>query len=86
MPNKVDPALRDRAGRLAWEHRADYPTITAAVTAAARQESVGYESVRRCVAQAGIDARGRDGLTSEEAAEIRRLQRRTSGSARTSRC
>lgn len=74
MPKKIDPALRERAVRLVREHRAEYPTITAAVTAVARQEGVGYESLRRWVAQADIDAGDRDGVTSEEAAEIKRLR------------
>lgn len=60
MPKKIDPALRERAVRLVREHRAEYPTITAAVTAVARQEGVGYESLRRWVAQADIDAGDRE--------------------------
>ena len=38
------------------------------------QEGVGHESLRRWVAQADIDAGDRDGVTSEEAAEIRRFK------------
>lgn len=74
MPKKIDPVLRERAVRLVREHRAEYPTITAAVTAVARQEGVGHESLRRWVAQADVDAGDRDGVTSEEAAEIKRLR------------
>ena len=74
MPKKIDPALRERAVRLVREHRAEYPSTTAAVAAVARQEGVGHESLRRWVAQADIDAGDRDGVTSEEAAEIRRLK------------
>ena len=74
MPKKIDPVLRERAVRLVREHRAEYPTVTAAVVAVARQEGVGHESLRRWVAQADIDAGDRDGVTSEEAAEIRRLR------------
>lgn len=74
MPRKVDPVLRGRAVRLVREHRSEYPTITAAVTAVARREGVGHESLRRWVAQADVDAGDRDGVTGEEAAEIRRLR------------
>lgn len=74
MPKKIDPALRERAVRLVREHRAEYPSATAAVAAVARQEGVGHESLRRWVAQADIDAGDREGVTSAEAAEIRRLK------------
>ena len=63
MPKKIDLALRERAVRLVREHRA-----------AARQERVGAESLRRWVLQADIDAGDRDGQASEEHAEIRRLK------------
>ena len=71
MPKKIDLALRERAVRLVREHRAEYPSTTAAV---ARQEGVGHESLRRWVAQADIDAGDRDGISSEETAEIKRLK------------
>ncbi|QGF23409.1 IS3 family transposase [Raineyella fluvialis] len=74
MPKKIDPALRERAVRLVREHRSEYPSTTAAVAAVARQEGVGHESLRRWVAQADIDAGDREGVTSEETAEIRRLK------------
>jgi len=74
MPKKIDPALRERAVRLVLEHRAEYPSTAKAIAAVARQESVGAESVRRWVVQAEIDAGDRDGQTSEEHAEIRRLK------------
>lgn len=38
MPKEIDPALRVRAVRLGREHRAEYPSTTAAV---ARQEASG---------------------------------------------
>ncbi|SJM44094.1 Mobile element protein [Frigoribacterium sp. JB110] len=74
MPKKIDQALRDRAVRLVLEHRAEYPSNAKAIAAVARQEGVGNESLRRWVVQADIDAGNRDGQTSEEHAEIRRLK------------
>ncbi len=47
MPKKIDPELRVRAVRLVAEHRAKYPTETAAVVAVAKQLGVSRESVRR---------------------------------------
>ncbi|WP_260853681.1 hypothetical protein [Kocuria palustris] len=37
------------------EHAQQYPTLTAAVTAVARQEGVSRESVRRWLAQAEVE-------------------------------
>lgn len=68
MPKMIDPELKARAVRLVLEHRAEYPTMTAAVLAVARQEGVGKESLRRWVAQAEVDAGDRPGATSEEQA------------------
>ena len=74
MPKKIDSALRERAVRLVREHRAEYPSLTAASAAVARQVGVGHESVRRWVLQADIDDGTRDGVTSAEHAEIKKLK------------
>ena len=55
MPKKIDPQLRARCVRLVREHQQEYPTLTAAVTARARQEGVSLESVRRWLVQAEVD-------------------------------
>lgn len=46
MPKKIDPELRARAVRLVNEHRGEYPTVTAACLAVARQLGVGKEAHR----------------------------------------
>lgn len=74
MPKLIDPQVRERAVRLVLDHRAEYPSNAKAIAAVARQEGVGVESLRRWVVQAEIDAGSRDGKTSEEHAEIRRLK------------
>jgi len=76
MPKMIDPELKARAVRLVSEHRGEYPTLTAASQAVAKQVGVGKESVRRWVIQAEIDAGHREGVTSEESDEIRRLCQR----------
>ncbi len=70
MPKEIDERLKVRAVRLVTEHQQEYPSLTAACEAVARQVGVGQESVRRWVRQAQIDAGDRDGRTSEELAEI----------------
>ena len=65
MPKKIDSALRERAVRLVREHRSEYPSLTAASAAVARQVGVGHESVRRGVG---------DGVSSVGHAEIMKLK------------
>ena len=74
IPKKTDLALRDRAVRLVCGHRSEYPSLTAASAAAAGQIGVGHESVGRWVLQADIDDGTRDGVTSVDHAEIKRLK------------
>ena len=74
MPKKIDPALRERAVRLVVEHQQEYPSLTAAAGAVARQLGVGKESVRRWVVQSQIDAGHKPGTTSAEIEEIKRLR------------
>jgi transposase len=56
MPKKIDPELKARAVCLVSEHRGEYPAVTAASRAVAKQVGVGKESVRRWEIQAEIDA------------------------------
>ncbi len=72
MPKKIDPQLRARCVRLVREHLQEYPTLTAAVTAVARQAGVLRESVRRWLAQAEVDDGTRPGVGSEEPAKVKR--------------
>ena len=74
MPKKIDPEVRARAVRLVNEHLSEYPSLTAAAEAVAKQVGVAKESVRRWVLQAQVDAGERDGQTSEELAEIKALK------------
>jgi transposase len=74
MPKKIDEQLKERAVRLVTEHQQEYPNLTMACAAVARQVGVGKESVRRWVRQAEVDRGEREGLTSAESEEIRKLK------------
>ena len=74
MPKLIDPELRARAVRLVTEHQGECPSLTAAAAAVAKQLGVGKESVWRWVIQAQVDTGQREGVTSDEQAEIKRLR------------
>ena len=74
MPKRIDEELKVRAVRLVAEHLGEYPSVTAASAAVAKQLGVGKESVRRWVVQAQVDGGVRHGASTEELAEIKRLK------------
>jgi transposase-like protein len=74
MPRKIDDEMKAKAVRLVREHRQDYPSVTAASLAVARQLGLGKETVRRWVVQADIDDGARPGTPTKESAEIKRLK------------
>lgn len=74
MPKKISPELKERAVRMVQEHRQDYPSVTAAAGAVAKQLGLGRETVRRWVADAQVDAGTRAGTTAAEHAEIKALK------------
>jgi transposase-like protein len=49
MPKKIDPAVKERAVKLVLEHQAEYPSLFAAITAVAKQQRLGVESLLRPV-------------------------------------
>ncbi|MFF5408447.1 hypothetical protein ACFY8K_37050 [Streptomyces misionensis] len=67
--------LRERGVRMVAEVRPDYPTEWAAMMAVAAKLGIGAaETVRTWVRKAQVDAGRRPGVTSEKAAEIKRLK------------
>jgi len=74
MPKRFDPQVKARAVRLVLEHQQEYPSLTAAIVAVAKQCNVGTESLRRWVAQEQVDEGSREGVTTAEGEEIRRLK------------
>jgi transposase len=76
MPSKYDPEMRARAVRLVLEHREDYPSEWAAITAVSKRLGMNAETLRNWIRQQQIDDGDRDGVSSEAVAEIRALRRR----------
>jgi transposase-like protein len=76
MSSKYDPETRAKAVRLVLEHRDDYPSEWAAITAVSKRLGMNAETLRNWIRQHRIDDGQHDGVSSEAAAEIRALRRR----------
>jgi transposase len=76
MPSKYDPETRAKAVRLVLDHRSDYPSEYAAITAVAKRLGMNRETLRNWIRQEQVDDGQRDGVSTEAAAEIRELKRR----------
>ncbi len=72
---RYPPELRERAVRLVLERIEQTGERQGAVTRVARQLGIGPESLRHWVAQAEIDGGTRAGLTTEERARMKELER-----------
>ncbi len=68
--------MRERAVRMVIESRGDYEHETAAIKSVATKLGITtHESLRKWVRQAEVDGGVRQGKTTEEIAEIKRLRR-----------
>ncbi len=74
-PSKYSPELRERAVRMVLEHAPEHPSQWAAIRSVAEKLGCTVEALRRWVRQAERDAGRRAGLTTDERAELKRLQR-----------
>ena len=67
--------VRERAVRLVVEHRGEYQTEWAAICSIAAKCGMTAETLRKWVRQAEVDGGRRPGVSSEEAARIKELER-----------
>ncbi len=72
---RYPPELKERAVRLVRQTVAEQGERHGAVGVVARQLGIGPESLRHWVRQAEIDAGTRPGVTTDEAARIKELER-----------
>ena len=73
--SRFSPEIRDRAVRMVLEHRSEYETKWAAIQSIAEKIGCSAESLRKWVAQAERDAGHRPGLTTDERARLKQLER-----------
>jgi transposase len=76
MASKYDSETRAKAVRLVLDHRDDYPSEWAAITAVSKRLGMNAETLRNWIRKQQVDDGARDGVTSEAAAEIKALKRR----------
>jgi transposase len=72
---RYSPEVRERAVRLVFEHEAEYETQWAAIASIAEKIGCTTETLRGWVRQAERDRGRRPGLTSDERARLKALER-----------
>jgi transposase len=76
MPSRYDPNARAKAIRLVREHRGDYPSEYAAITAVAGRLGMTPETLRKWLRQAEVDEGTAAGTSTAESAQLRELKRK----------
>ena len=72
---KFSPEVRERAVRMVQDHRADYGSEWEAICSIAEKISCSGETLRKWVRQAATDSGRRGGLTSDDRARLKDLER-----------
>ena len=67
--------FRERAVRLVLEHQDEYPSQWKAIESISAKLSINHETLRQWVRRAETDAGERPGLTTDERARMRELER-----------
>ena len=74
MPKHYDAEVKARAVRLVTEHKVESGSVTKSCEAVGRRLGISKETLRGGCRQAQVDAGEREGVSSEELAEIKRLK------------
>src|SRR5579872_2737984 len=66
---------KERAVRMVFDHQADYPTEWKAIESIAAKLQINHETLRQWVRRAETDLGKRPGLTTDERARMRELEK-----------
>jgi len=69
------PEVRERAVRMVFDHQGEYPSQWKAIESIAAKLQVNHETLRIWVRRAETDAGRRPGLTTDERAKMKELER-----------
>src|SRR6185295_1420735 len=73
--NKFSPEMRERAVGMVQEHRAEYPSLWAAIESIAPKIGCVPQTLTERIKRAEVDAGVRDGVTTGEAQRVKELER-----------
>ena len=73
--SRYSPELRERAVRMVNDNRQDYPSEWAAFTAISKLFGMSPETLRTWVRRTQVDVGARPGITSDERARLKQLER-----------
>jgi len=73
--NRYSPETRAGAVRMVFDNQGSYESLAAAIKAISPKIGCGRDTLRRWVQQEETDLGRRDGVTSEERAKIKELER-----------
>jgi transposase len=72
---RYSPEVRERAVRMVFEHQNEHPSQWQAVVSIATKIGCTPETLRKWVRRAEVDSGRREGVTSDERARIKELER-----------
>ena len=74
-PSRYSPEVRERAVRMVTEHGAEYGSEWQAIESIASKLGCSPETLRKWVRRSEVDSGRRPGLTSDERARLKELER-----------
>ena len=72
---RYPPELKERAVRMVFEHQAEYPSQWKAIQSISEKLGVNHETLRIWVRRAETNAGERPGLTTDERARMKQLEK-----------